>query len=599
MTAKRGEPLYFGPEARPLFGWLHRSKQPSRLGLVICKPFGYEAICSYRVLRHFAQAAAAAGVPSLRFDYDGTGDSAGDDREPERLAAWIASVGHAVDALCRHAGVDRVALLGVRLGALIATLAASRRDDVDSLIAIAPVVAGKAHLRELRALQMSTPVRPTPAGAIVEDGVQPALGFPLTATTKADLAAADLAREERAPAPAVLIVERDDLPADESWPQHLGALGVAVERRRLPGYVEMMLGAENAKVPAEMVGATTQWLGARAARLESAPPGWRPLVGGSATRPELRPEPRRRVAVAGVVESAELIGEGDRLFGVLSTPATPPAARRGLLLLNAGAIHHIGPNRLYVALARRWAALGHAVLRLDVAGIGDSASVPGRPENVVYTDDASDDVRQAMAFLRAQPGVTEVHALGLCSGGYNAFKAAVAGVPLDGVLLINPLTFFYKPEQPSAKAENKAISETTRYLRRVRDPEAWKKVMRGGVDLKRAARTVGRYFADRLRGRARRLARGAGLGVGEDLAAELRALVGKHVQLGFVFSAGDPGIRLLRTHGGPTVEQLRRDGQLSIEIIEGPDHTFTPLWSHPVLTSTLGAHYDGLPRSRR
>jgi hypothetical protein len=95
----RGEPLYFGPEARPLFGWLHRAPAPARLALAICNPFGYEAICTHRVLRHFAQAAAAAGVPALRFEYDGTGNSAGDDRDPERLASWVASVGHAVDAL--------------------------------------------------------------------------------------------------------------------------------------------------------------------------------------------------------------------------------------------------------------------------------------------------------------------------------------------------------------------------------------------------------------------------------------------------------------------------------------------------------------------
>ncbi len=28
-----GEPLYFGPEERPLFGWLHRAARPARLGL--------------------------------------------------------------------------------------------------------------------------------------------------------------------------------------------------------------------------------------------------------------------------------------------------------------------------------------------------------------------------------------------------------------------------------------------------------------------------------------------------------------------------------------------------------------------------------------
>ncbi|HVU49796.1 MAG TPA: alpha/beta hydrolase [Polyangia bacterium] len=586
----RGEPLYFGPESRPLFGWLHRAPAPARLGLVICNPFGYEAVCTHRILRHFAQAAAASGVPALRFEYDGTGNSAGDDRDPERLPAWVASVGHAVDALRAHAAVERVVLLGVRLGALIAALAAGKREDVDGLVAIAPVVAGKAHVRELRALQMSTAPLPRPPGVLDEEGVQPALGFPLLAATKADLSAVDLARLERAPAPAVLLLERDDLPADDAWPRHLAALGVAVDRRRLPGYVEMMLGAEAGKVPAEMVGATTEWLGARAALLAAEPP--RPPCPGPA------PITRSRARLGEIVETPELVDEAGRLFGVLSTPAAPPAARRGLLLLNAGAVHHIGPNRLYVTLARRWAALGHAVLRLDVAGIGDSLPAPGRPENLVYTDEASEDIRQALAFLRRQPGVTEVHALGLCSGGYNAFKAAVAGVPLDGVLLINPLTFSYQADRPLSEAEDKTISEASRYLRRLRDPEAWKKLLRGGLDLGLAARTMRRFVVDRLRGRTQELARRAGLEVGHDLARELTSLADKRVRLGFVFSAGDPGIGLLRTHGGPVVEKLRRDGQLSIEIIEGPDHTFTPLWSHPVLTSTLAAHFDHLPRSR-
>jgi alpha-beta hydrolase superfamily lysophospholipase len=583
----RGEPLYFGPEARPLFGWVHRAPARARVGLVICSPFGYEAICAYRVLRHFAQAAAAAGFPALRFDYDGAGNSAGDDREPARLVAWTASVGHAIDAVREQTGVERVVLLGIRLGALIATLAATTRDDVDSLVAIAPVVAGKAHVRELRALQMSTVSLPRPPGVVDEADVQPALGFPLTASTKAELSAVDLARLERAPAPSVLLLERDDLPGDDSWPQRLTALGVAVERRRLPGYVDMVLGAEHAKVPAEMVGATTGWLGARAARLAAAP-----------TAAAAPPPPRRRARLGEIVETPEVVDETARLFGILSTPASPPSARRGLLLLNAGAIHHIGPNRLYVTLARRWAALGHAVLRLDVAGIGDSAPAPGRPENVVYTDDASDDISQALAFLRRQPGVTEVHALGLCSGGYNAFKAAVAGVPLDGVVLINPLTFFYKPEKPLTDAEDKAIFEASRYFRRVRDVEAWKKLLHGRLDLRLAGRTLARFLADRLRGRAQELARRAGLRVGDDLAGELTSIVDKRIRLGFVFSAGDPGMDLLRTHGGPTVEKLRRDGQLSIDIIEGPDHTFTPLWSHPVLTSALAAHFDGPPRAR-
>ncbi|MCU1282082.1 MAG: alpha/beta hydrolase, partial [bacterium] len=140
----RGDALYFGPDDRPLFGWLHRTAASSSIGLVICNPFGFESVCAHRSLRHLAAAAAAAGIPAIRFDYDGTGDSAGDDRDPARVAAWLASIGHAAAELRRQTGVERVVLAGVRLGALLATLAAVERDDVAGLIAIAPVVVGKA-----------------------------------------------------------------------------------------------------------------------------------------------------------------------------------------------------------------------------------------------------------------------------------------------------------------------------------------------------------------------------------------------------------------------------------------------------------------------
>jgi alpha-beta hydrolase superfamily lysophospholipase len=311
----RAEPLYFGPEARPLFGWLHHAAAPSRLGVVLCKPFGYEAICAHRVLRHFAEGAAAAGLPALRFDYDGTGDSAGDDREPGRLEAWIASIGHAVDTLRAQAHVERVALVGVRLGALLAALAAERRDDVDGLVAIAPIVSGKAYVRELRALQQTTALQSAPTSAVIEEGVQPALGFLLTASTKAELSAVDLTCVPRAPAPAALLLERDDLPGDEGWPERLAALGVAVERRRLPGYVDMVLGAEFAQVPEEMLRATNEWLAARAARL-GAPDAPRPAP----------PPPRREARFADVVERTELVDDAGRLFGILSTSAAPPAS---------------------------------------------------------------------------------------------------------------------------------------------------------------------------------------------------------------------------------------------------------------------------------
>ncbi len=121
------EAVYFDSGDHRLFGWLHHPSGDSvaTLGVVICKPFGYEAICSHRGIRGFAESLAAAGVPALRFDYLGTGDSAEIDPEADQIEAWVRDVAAAAAELRRRTGVPRVCLLGVRLGALLAMLAAA------------------------------------------------------------------------------------------------------------------------------------------------------------------------------------------------------------------------------------------------------------------------------------------------------------------------------------------------------------------------------------------------------------------------------------------------------------------------------------------
>ena len=55
----------------------------------------------------------------------------------------------------------------------------------------------------------------------------------------------------------------------------------------------------------------------------------------------------------------------------------------------------------------------------------------------------------------------------------------------------------------------------------------------------------------------------------------------------FVFAAGDPGFDLLRIQGGSMFPSLKRRRELTVDVIDGPDHTFTPVWSHPILLDRL------------
>src|SRR4051812_34012890 len=87
-------PFYFESQGQWLFAWLHRPEAgpPAGHGVILCPPVGHEQLHAHRSLRHLADALAAAGLPVLRFDYAGTGDSGGSDDDPDRVSAWLANV---------------------------------------------------------------------------------------------------------------------------------------------------------------------------------------------------------------------------------------------------------------------------------------------------------------------------------------------------------------------------------------------------------------------------------------------------------------------------------------------------------------------------
>ena len=583
MSETRAEPVFFGPEDRPLFGWLHRASDAcAPLGLILCNPFGYEAICAHRTLRHIAQTAAAAGIPVLRFDYDGTGDSAGTDLDPDRLRGWIDSVHAAVDAFRRELGCPNVVLLGIRLGATLATLAAIERKDVVGIIAIAPVVNAKAYLRELRALQMATGAAASSASSAGPE-VTEATGFLITPATRDALNAVNLATLTAQPAPELLILDRDDLSGSERWVEQLTQHGCKVDRQVFKGYVEMMLSPHSTVVPLQGLAGSMDWLRVRVAKLQAAScisasiPSAAAVFRSAALIP---PVPRARHSA---YESLEFLDSNRSLFGVLSSPL--PTARRpgegsvskSVLLLNAGATHHVGPNRMYVLLARMLASLGYVVLRMDISGIGDSLPRPGEAENIVYSACAVADIGEALKYLRTQAGGAECCVVGLCSGAYHALKSAAAGSTLAGLVMINPLTFFWKEGMSldAKQSDQRVISEVQRYQQSAFKLSSWMKLLRGDVDLRNLLQVVYRLNSSALKHFLRDIGRRLHLPLKDDLGRELESVAQRGIDMRFVFAADDPGIELLRLQGGSVYQKLLRKRQLDVRVIDDADHTFT------------------------
>ncbi|HSY21406.1 MAG TPA: alpha/beta hydrolase, partial [Polyangiaceae bacterium] len=415
------QPFWLETPAGPAFAWHHMPVGvPRQAAVLLCRPFGYEAQASQRAYRHLAMMLAGAGFHVVRFDYQGAGDSSGGDADDGRWTSWTTTVESAAEWVRSELGANRVALFGTRLGALIAA-ASARASRADALVLFAPPPSGRAWLREARAIQalIEAPAggargaTKKPSSAAPGDRVGQSAGFVIAPATAAAIGAIDLASLELslgASAPAVLVVARDDLPGNEDrFVEAQRAGGVSVTKSQVRGYTAMMHSDPwRAAVPHAVWAEVAEWLSAR--YLE---PGWHaptPCYPRAA-------QVRETQASALVCEEALDVGG---LFGVITEPVGPVPAgdSPAIVLFNVGVNSHIGPHRMYVTMARRWAERGFRVLRLDTTGLGDSPATVTAPENRTYSQEAIADAGRAMDALGRLRGTTRFILAGLCSGAH-------------------------------------------------------------------------------------------------------------------------------------------------------------------------------------
>lgn len=589
--------IYFDSGEHRLFGWLHAPRRRARVGLVICNPFGYEGICSHRSVRKLADAAASAGVPALRFDYTGTGDSSDLDPHADQIERWIEDIGAAAGELQARTGVERVCLLGLRLGALLAAMAAARCPAVHALALMAPVISGQRYLRDLRTTLLASSIG-SDANTMQppersETGRGPAMevsGFSLSAASIAALKTIDVTT------PAltgilrvtdILVIDRNDLPTAYAWTERMASAGARTDYHQIPGLIGMLMtDPQFAVTPPALLQTFVQWLARTRGELTDGG-GVDPLVAHGNTSSMSLPLPGD-VCAAGHLTERPVALRGDTvIFGVVTEPRQAELRRRAVILLNVGAEHHVGSSRIHVSLARRWAYHGYTVLRLDLAGLGDSSTRPSRPDDEVFPPSALQDVSAAIDFIRSQYGIADITLGGLCSGGYHSLRAAVAGFAVNRVLVVNPMNFFWK-EGMTAESLQYSVDvarDLGFYRERLLSLTIWKRIFTGNLDLRRLVRIVLKRPLLTLESFLRDVARRMRMPLPNDLGRELEQIAARGVRVVFVFSRGEPGIDLLKMQGGSSVKRLGESCR--IHIINSADHIFTRSGQRAILESIL------------
>jgi acetyl esterase/lipase len=415
-----GVPTWFGPAVRPLHGWVHVPKNGRARGVaVFCDPLGREAANALPAVRVAGAQAAANGIAALRFAYAGTGDSAGQLTDPDRVSDWLDSIDQAV-ALARSMSPGPVILVGLRAGALLATASCNRGTTVDGLVLWDPSPSGRRFLR-LEQTLLATGF----AVAQPDDGSVSGPAFSYSPQTVRDLSPIALHPLGPSGPPTTIFGRAGDRTTDSIRRQFEEAGADWVDAEGQSTLFDVY--PDDLVVPRTMIKALVERMGH--------------LVGGPEEPVHLVPQEEAVVLHDGIPvrERPRWLGP-NRLFAMSSEPVVTDvlAGSPTLVFLSAGALDHTGPGRQWVELTRGFAARGLRTLRVDLDGLGESEGRPDLPRNVPKLAAAIDDVCDLCAAL-GDPDAGDIVFVGLSSGGYHAIEAALRLHP-RAICVMNPGT---------------------------------------------------------------------------------------------------------------------------------------------------------------
>ena len=241
-------------------------------------------------------------------------------------------------------------------------------------------------------------------------------------------------------------------------------------------------------------------------------------------------------------------GEGANLLGVLTIPAAARPDSPAVILLNAGLLHRVGPNRLHVDIARRLAVAGFATLRFDMSGVGDS-ELDGA-NSLLYIERSVHDVNEAMDALESTHDAGFV-LMGLCTGAYNAFRVALADERVRGCVLLDGYSY------PTLR------SNVRHYAPRVFQLDRWK----GYVKRKVGAGSVEAGAEDLIVFENEYVSR-------ERFGAELASLVERRVQFLMIYTALGPLAYYYESQLEEAFPDIEFDPHVTVRFYPDADHTF-------------------------
>jgi alpha-beta hydrolase superfamily lysophospholipase len=534
-----------------------------RTPVLICSPWGWDDVASYRARRDWTRRLSAAGHPTLRFDLPATGNSDGRPTDEGVVKAWVAAIAAAAGWLAAAAGTASVAALGLGLGGLLGLEAVGDGAPIAALALWGTPGSGRRFLRETRAfaaLQSWTADPDFDPG--VPEGWIEAAGFGLSPGTIEEISKLAPGEQRVGELRQVLALGRDGIPVEPKLLDRLGAAGAEVEAAPGPGWGQFVSHPERSTLPVAVAGRLESWLGG--IDLPTAD-------GGVSAAPITGTVPvslRSRRARETVVNLSAPWGE---TVGVLAEPEGGGDGDLCAVFLNAGAVRMVGPSRLWTETARDWAVAGLSSFRVDLEGIGEADGEPAGRLRVgdFYMPRYIDQVGGVLDELELRGWGSRFLIVGLCAGGFWAFQTAVADHRVAGAFAVNAGALRWDPNLLTSRAARLGGE-------RARERGYWRMLLRGEIERGKVVALLRSFARNAALGLREAILRPFGRSRSQQLLGGIEADLdrlsanGKRVLL--AFSAKEPLGEEVDADG---LDRQDRPG-VDFATLPGADHTLRP-----------------------
>ncbi|UVC09626.1 alpha/beta fold hydrolase [Rhizobium sp. TH2] len=538
--------------------------------VLLLPPWGFEEMCTRKFFRILSEHLAANGIPSLRFDYPGTGDAPGGPESDLDIGAWETAVLAAAERLKSLSGRERVILVGQGIGGMLAQRLGGEISGVDAIALLAPALNGRAYLREVslwsKVVDQGLGLREDQRD---NDGVS-------IASLKLPAGIADAIRKTNLTAPQatvagqVLVLERPVRMSDTGFADGLRELGAHVVFDVFEGYDDLVANPTIQKMPMETIAKLIGWLGQV-----------NPVATGIRT-PNVALLPAE-LAGDGYRERFMRFGDNDHLYGVFCMPEVRQDAA-SVLILTTAYDRSAGWGRSGVNTARELARHGIASFRYDTANVGDSVPLPEAPRQILYSTTQNRDVDAALDLMEQELG-GKVLVSGRCSGGYLALRNAVRDQRLTGVVSVNPFVLYWDPERPVDAGLQFVPRSLDDYGQRFARVETLKRLFTGEIDIPAAGRNIAIAIAKRLARKATPLVRQlpGNRHIHREVKDCFRTFQERQIPVSLIYSEGDVGLDDLHLHFGEQGSGLSGYGNVKLTMLPDTDHNLTPAVSRRVV----------------